>query len=138
MLPVRLGVVTALAALCLWGLFSLLDSLQEPGLLRSAKAIVVKGCDAIESDEARTRCPELLCQKALLDSKQVGWETRFEVDAHRTLSASERVIAGRGIFVQAGASPVYFRCSIADGKVHEAKLIDANELQALASPGDRG
>ena len=71
MLSLRLVIFAALFGVALWGLFSLLDNLREPELLRSAKAIVVKGCDPIESAEAQQLCPQLFCQKFLLDGRAV-------------------------------------------------------------------
>lgn len=74
MLSLRLAIFAALSAVALWGLFSLLDTLREPELLRSPRAVVVKGCDPIESEQAARLCPQLFCQKSLLDARalQIG------------------------------------------------------------------
>ncbi len=94
MLPIRLGIFTGVAALCLWGLFSLLDSLKEPGLLRTEKAIVVKGCDSPDSDEARQLCPALFCQKALLDARVVPLQATFQMQIDATTEDGQRLLAG--------------------------------------------
>lgn len=93
MLSFRLVLVTAAAGLCLWGLFSLLDNLKEPGLLRSETAIVVKGCDTLDSEETRRLCPPLLCQKALFDAKAFPLRGAVIVATDR-IAAEERLIAG--------------------------------------------
>jgi hypothetical protein len=119
MLPIRLGIVTAIAALCLWGLFSLLDSLKEPGLLRSAKAVVVKGCDALDSDETRQQCPALFCEKALLDAKVVPLQATFEIAAEEG-DLSQRTIAGRATN---GAVSVEFQCELNGTAVVSAEIV---------------
>ncbi len=129
MLPFRLAIVTAVAALCLWGLFSLLDSLQEPGLLRSEKVTVVKGCDSVDSDEAREQCPALFCQKALLDAKLVPLQSRFGVSVDGQYEDGERVIAGQVINKDSPVS--HFACSLAGTRVTSANLIDRAQLQQL-------
>jgi hypothetical protein len=128
MLPVRLGVVTAIAALCLWGLFSLLDSLQEPGLLRSDKAVVVKGCDTLESDQAKRECPALLCEKALIDAKQVPLSARFQISINRE-DEGVRLIGGD---VNGSAQPpTYFICEVRGNRVEDARLVERAELDEL-------
>ena len=128
MLPVRLGVVTAIAALCLWGLFSLLDSLQEPGLLRSDKAVVVKGCDTLESDQARRECPALLCEKALIDAQRVPLSARFQISVNRE-DEGVRLIGGD---VSGSAqSPIHFICEVRGNKVEDARLVERAELDEL-------
>ena len=128
MLPVRLGVVTAVAALCLWGLFSLLDSLQEPGLLRSTKAVVIKGCDALDSDQARHECPALFCEKALLDAKQLPLTVRFEVTVQKKRDG-DTLIGGRAIDKHAAAQ--YFLCELRANKLMQADLVDSATLDDL-------
>lgn len=123
MLPIRLGIVTAVAALCLCGLFSLLDSLKEPGLLRSDKAVVVKGCDALDSDETRQQCPALFCEKALLDAKTVPRQARFEIVAEEG-DLSQRTIAGRAT---TGESTVEFECQLNGTTVVSAGLVSPLE-----------
>ncbi|MFL6548647.1 MAG: hypothetical protein ACJ8OJ_08110 [Povalibacter sp.] len=128
MLPVRLGVVTAIAALCLWGLFSLLDSLQEPGLLRTAKATAIKGCDTIESEQAKRECPALFCEKTLLDSKRVPIAARFEVTLNR--SAEGATLIG-GAATSKGQPPSYFLCELQGGKVTRGELVERSVLENL-------
>jgi hypothetical protein len=128
MLPVRLGVVTAIAALCLWGLFSLLDSLQEPGLLRSDKAVVIKGCDPMESEQALRECPTFFCEKALIDAKLVARSAKFQITVNRT-DEGVTLIAGE---VNSAAQPSsYFACEVRVNKVEDARLIERSELDEL-------
>ena len=79
MLSLRLTIFAALFGIALWGLFSLLDTLREPELLRSEKSIVVKGCDPMDSAEAQQLCPQLFCQKFLLDGRGVPLRSVFKV-----------------------------------------------------------
>lgn len=138
MLPLRLAIVTAAAALCLWGLFSLLDSLQEPGLLRSPKAVVVKGCDSLESAEASRLCPALFCQKALLDAKLLPLKAQFEISIDRQGDDRERLISGQANDGTANPTALYFVCTLTGLKVTEAVLIDADEFDELVQAGEAG
>src|SRR5262245_35473591 len=97
MLNLRSGLVLTAAALCLWALYSLLSSLKEPGLLRSPKAAVLKGCDVLTDAEIRHACVPLLCQKALLDSKLVPWDARFTLQVQRPSAADAQfdVVTGQ-------------------------------------------
>jgi len=133
MLSLRLAIVTAAAALCLWGLFSLLDSLQEPGLLRSTKATVVKGCDSPTAGDAARRCPALFCQKALLDTKLLPSNAGFAVTVDRDEANGEHLIAGRG--ETPGEETQYFVCRLIEMKVVEARLIDPHEFGEITQPG---
>jgi len=127
MLSFRSILVTALAAICLWGLFSLLDNLREPELLRSPKAVVVKGCEPMESEEAKRLCPQLLCQKALLDGKHVPISTRFQVteDENRSREAGQvrQVIVGTGRPAGTGATELRFECVMENAKVSSARVL---------------
>lgn len=131
MLSLRLAIVTAAAGLCLWGLFSLLDSLKAPGLLRSAKATVVKGCDSLEPEAAAQSCPALFCQKALLDTKQLPLAARFEVSVDRRDEDHRRVIGGSAYSGAASDVATYFTCLVAGSKVLDARLVDREELDGL-------
>ena len=124
--PARLGVVAGLSAISLWGLFSLLDSLNEPGLLRTDKAAVVKGCDSMESQQAREECPAFFCQKALIDAKVMPLTGRFELTLDETYEHGERVIEGR---VTDGQQTIDVACELKGMKV-----VDAGEIEA----GDDG
>src|SRR5262245_12088181 len=93
MLPLRLAIVTVIAGVCLWGLFSLLGTLREPALLRSAKATAVKGCDSLDSADAARLCPALFCEKSLIDRALVDRRTRFDVTLNRH-DPQRRLIAG--------------------------------------------
>lgn len=135
MLSLRLAIVTAAAGLCLWGLFSLLDSLQEPGLLRSAKATAVKGCDSLESEQAARLCPALFCQKALFDAKLLPLRAHIEIAVERTEANRERLIVGRTRGGASGDPDLYFTCSLIGAKVVEAHTVDRDEFDELTEPG---
>jgi len=129
MLPIRLGIVTAIAALCLWGLFSLLDSLQKPALLRSAKTVIVKGCESLDSAETREQCPALFCQKALLDAKLVPRPAHFEVTTKQARNDGW-LIAGTAKAPSASA-PLNFSCEVIGTQVARAVLVDPADQQNL-------
>lgn len=120
--PVRVGVVAGLCAISLWGLFSLLDSLSEPGLLRTDKAVVVKGCDSLESPKAREQCPAFFCQKALIDANIMPLTGRFQLTLDETYEGNERLIEGR---VTDGQQTIDVACELKGMKV-----IDAGEIAA--------
>ena len=122
--PARLGVVAGLSAISLWGLFSLLDSLNEPGLLRTDKAAVVKGCDSMESQQAREECPSFFCQKALIDAKVMPLTGRFELTLDETYEDGERVIEGR---VTDGQQTIDVACELKGMKVVDAGEIEADD-----------
>ena len=131
MLSLRLVIFAAVSGIALWGLFSLLDNLREPKLLRTEKMIVVKGCDPIESAQARQLCPQLFCQKFLLDGRRLPLRAVFKVTVDTTAGA-EHLIGG---VVQTGAadSDQRFACILRDQKVSAGQLVDGAYLEALAS-----
>ena len=107
----------------------MLENLGEPELLRSPKAVVVKGCDPIETPEAMQLCPQFFCEKALLDANVVPRSSRFEVTAQRRASAVELI---GGIFRPADAAEQYFACVLENGAVKSKKIVTSAELKALA------
>jgi hypothetical protein len=126
MLSVRLAVVTAIAAVCLWGLFSLLDNLSEPGLLRTEKAVVLKGCDTPET-QADALCVQLRCQKSLLEQKRVPLRTGFQMQ--RT---ADGWVGGQAL--EPGSRTVlgYFACKRESaGETAAAQWLDEQQFQAL-------
>ena len=131
MLSLRLVIFAAISGIALWGLFSLLDNLREPELLRSAKVILVKGCDPMESAQARQLCPQLYCQKFLLEGRSLPLRSVFKVTVDTT-AGSEHLIGG---VVQTGAagSDQRFACILRDVKVTSGQLIDGAHLEALAA-----
>lgn len=133
MLSLRLGVFAGLTAVALWGLFTLLENLREPELLRSSKAVIVKGCDPIESDEAQRLCPQLFCQKALLDARTFPLRTTFETTVD--LKAEDRHLVGG--LAQAGAAPAgEFACIIQGEKIVSARALEAGRLAPLTAQPD--
>ena len=130
MLPLRLAIVTVIAGICLWGLFSLLGTLKEPALLRSAKATAVKGCDNPDSADAMERCSALFCEKALIDRALVDRRTRFEITLDRH-DPRQRLIAGNALTDAGKGKP--FACLLEGRHVVAARLLDAGELRSLAA-----
>lgn len=135
MLPLRLAIFASIFGISLSGLFWLLGNLSDPELLRSKKAVVVKGCDPIESEDAARICPQLFCQKHLLDTKAVPLRYRFEVTLDRHSGSTHRIggiakpfIAGKGNDPQ-----LNFACVLEQGKVAEGRTVTDVELQAFAA-----
>lgn len=118
MLSLRLAIFAALFGIALWGLFALLGNLSEPELLRSEKVILVKGCEPSGSEQARSVCAQLFCQKALLDQRVVPLRAVFKITTD-TRSGREHTIGG---VVQ--DQP--FTCTLQDGKVIDAQLVHDN------------
>ena len=118
MLSLRLAIFAALFGIALWGLFALLGNLREPELLRSERAIFVKGCEPMESAQARSVCPQLFCQKFLLDQRAVPLRSVFKVTVD-TQTGREHTIGG---VVQ----DQRFTCVLQDGKVVDARLVRGN------------
>src|SRR5688500_594558 len=125
MLPVRLAIVTAIAALCLWGLFSLLDTLNEPGLLRTERAVVVKGCEEPQADD-RDLCAQLRCEKSLLEQRRVPLRARFAIER-----PSGRWIGGRVLDPQGRRVLGYFACEQQSGAMAAARWLDERQFQGL-------
>ena len=127
----RLVIFAAISGIALWGLFSLLDNLREPELLRTAKVIVVKGCEPMESAQARQLCPQLFCQKFLLEGRRLPLRSMFKVTVDTT-AGSEHLIGG---IVQNGAadSDQRFACILRDQKVTSGEILDGAHLEALAA-----
>ena len=126
MLPVRLAIVAAIAAVCLWGLFSLLDTLSEPGLLRTEKTVVIKGCDAAEQQTLQL-CAQLRCQKSLLDQKRVPLRSSFEMQ--RTAGPW---IGGRAVDPRTQAVLGYFACKQESaGVLAAAQWLDEQQFKEL-------
>jgi len=130
-LSLRLVIFAAISGIALWGLFSLLDNLREPELLRTAKVIVVKGCEPMESAQARQLCPQLFCQKFLLEGRRLPLRSMFKVTVDTT-AGSEHLIGG---IVQNGAadSDQRFACILRDQKVTTGEILDGAHLEALAA-----
>jgi hypothetical protein len=134
MLSLRLVIFAALSGVALWGLFSLLENLREPELLRSAKAVVVKGCEPMESADAQRLCPQLFCQKFLLDQRALPRNAQFEVTID-SVGGAQRLIGGAARS-SAPATELRFACIVEGTKVAAGRVIDAARLDTLATqPG---
>jgi hypothetical protein len=129
-LSLRLVIFAVVSGIALWGLFSLLDTLREPQLLRTEKMIVVKGCDPMESAQARQLCPQLFCQKYLLDNRGLPLRSMFKVTVDKR-AGREQLIGG---VLETGAadSDRRFACILHDNKVAGGAIVDANRLDTLA------
>jgi hypothetical protein len=130
-LPLRLVIFAALSGIALWGLFSLLDNLREPELLRSTKAVVVKGCDPIESAQAQQVCPQLFCQKFLLEKRGLPLRSVFNVTVD-TKAGNEHLIGG---IVQTGSADTdqRFACLLRDQKLADGQIVQGAHLEELAA-----
>jgi hypothetical protein len=130
-LPLRLIIFGALFGIALWGLFSLLENLREPELLRSTKAILVKGCDPIESAQARQICPQLVCQKFLLEKRGLPLRSVFNVTVD-TRADNEHLIGG---IVRTGSADTdqRFACLLRDHKIADGQIVEGAHLEALAA-----
>jgi hypothetical protein len=125
MLSLRIIIVAGLAGIAFWGLFQLLDNLKEPGLLRTGKAIVVKGCESVDDHEdARRLCPQLLCQKAVIDRKLVPRDAQFTMNAPESI-AGQQFIGGA-----VNATGETFECIMSGLKVIDAGLIADSDAPA--------
>ncbi|MET0659381.1 MAG: hypothetical protein ABW110_14630 [Steroidobacteraceae bacterium] len=131
----RSGLVLTAAALCLWALYSLLTSLKEPGLLRSQKAAVLKGCEVLTDAEIRQACVPLFCQKALLDAKLVPWDARFKLQLQRPSAADAQfdVVTGQ---VDTLAPPGSFACVVHGSQVPVRRMVTADQLEELIRAAD--
>jgi len=136
MLSFRSVVVTGVAAVALWGLFELLDTLREPGLLRTEKAAVIKGCETIDSDETRAVCPQLFCQKAVMETRQVSYTTRFAVTVDQHDGADTRLIGGGISGRSPDAADSQFVCLLDKNKVVGVKITSRAALSELAGQAE--
>jgi hypothetical protein len=125
MFTVRLAVVTAIAGVCLWGLFQLLDNLNSPGLLRTEKAVVLKGCEEPRAED-RDLCAQLRCEKSLLEQRRVPLRARFEIER-----ASGRWIGGRALDAGGQSLLGYFACEQQAGSMSPAQWLDREQFEAL-------
>lgn len=130
MLSLRMILFSAGAAICLCGLFYLLDNLKQPELLRTPRALIVKGCTPAESDEAAALCPQLHCQKALLDANEFPARTRFAVTIDKVADTNKaHLIAGT---LKNDAGDPGFACLMSQNIVVARRRLKAGELAVLA------
>jgi hypothetical protein len=132
MLSFRLMLASVAAGIALWGLFSLLDNLNEPGLLRSADRAVVKGCETLDSEETEQMCPPLFCQRALFNARSFSQKSvlRVTVDMQR---GAQRLIAVSA--TDAGAAPAEFVCVMQRDEVLVSRPARSDEIQKAAAAG---
>ncbi|GFE79360.1 hypothetical protein GCM10011487_13600 [Steroidobacter agaridevorans] len=138
MLPLRLAIFAGVFGIALSGLFWLLGNLEEPELLRSKKMVVVKGCDPIEGEDAARICPQLFCQKHLLDTKAFELRYRFDVTVDQR-DGDEHLIGGtaRPFVAKAGDGPESrFVCLLDGDEVVASRTVSADELHALVEDGE--
>lgn len=128
MLSLRMIIVAGIAGIALWGLFNLLDNLKEPGLIRTDKAVAVKGCDTLDAHpDAPRLCPQLLCQKALIDRKLANVRAQFKVTVDQP-HGDDRLVGGELL----GADR-HFACTLRQLQVLQAHVLSADELQNLVA-----
>lgn len=135
MLPLRLAIFAAIFGIALSGLFWMLGNLSEPELLRSKKAVVVKGCNPIEGEDAARLCPQLFCQKFLLDTKAFELRYRFDVTVDKR-AGTEHLIGGvaKPFVAKAGDGPPRgFACVLQSDKVIAGRALPNAELAQLAA-----
>lgn len=138
MLPFRLATVTAAAALCLWSLFALLDHLNEPGILRSERTAVVKGCERLDNAITQRQCPPLLCQKALIDHRVLPLHTNVRLVELKT-SAQERLVVLALASPPSSATPDtndHLVCALQDTQVVLARSTNRDEIAWLSDLED--
>jgi hypothetical protein len=122
MLALRLAIFGLVGGIALWSLFYLLDILREPELLRSTKAVVVKGCDSMESDAALRACPALFCQKALIDARLVPLRAKFTVSSDERTGDLHHI---GGTATSEAARTDRYACVLERNEVKSAKLVEA-------------
>ena len=127
MLSLRMVIVAGIAGICFWGLFQLLNNLREPGLLRTTKAVAVKGCGSLDDHKDAPRfCPQYICEKALIDRKLVALDAQFTITRDEAVD-SERVV--EGTIANTGQA---FECKLAGLKLLKAELIRESALTESA------
>lgn len=138
MLPLRLAIFAGVFGIALSGLFWLLGNLEEPELLRSKKMVVVKGCDPIEGEDAARICPQLFCQKHLLDTKAFELRYRFVVTVDER-DGGEHLIGGtaKPFVAKPGDGPERtFVCLLEGNEVLASRALSADALHALVEDGE--
>ena len=134
MLSLRMILTIVAAGIALWGLFSLLENLSEPGLLRSADRAVVKGCDTLETEQARQSCPPLICQRDLFNARSFSQRSLLSVTTDTT-RGPHRLIAVSAS--EGGAAPAQFVCIMQREKVLLARPAQTDEIErAIESDRD--
>lgn len=125
--------LTAAASVCLWGLFSLLDALSDPGNLRAqTSTAAIKGCELLDNDETRAVCPQLFCQQAVIQTKQVSYKSRFAVTVDRE-EGGKRLIGGN-VSNKAPTDPsAAFICVLENTRIVAVKVTSRAGLEELAA-----
>lgn len=128
----RFAMVTAAAGICLWWLFSLLDSLGTPDLQRTPSAATIKGCELLDNEETRAVCPQLFCQKAVIDTKRVSYKSRFAVTVDKE-DGTVRLIGG-DVSNKAPTDPTSsFACLVRGTRIVAVRVTDRAGLREIAS-----
>ena len=121
MLSLRMIIVAGIAGICFWGLFQLLDNLREPALLRTAKAVAVKGCSSIDDHKDAARlCPQFICQKALIDRKLAPLDAKFTMTTDEVIDGTH-IVGGT-----VSATGKDFECKLSGLKLLEAEMQPTN------------
>jgi hypothetical protein len=118
-------IFAGLAGICLWGLFNLLDNLKQPGLLRTQNSVAVKGCAALDAHKDSPRvCPQLLCQKTLIDRKLLGLDDRIEIVSDNSDQG------GRIIDIRSITTDQHFACVVVGLVVKQADRVSATDVDS--------
>lgn len=132
MLSFRFVMLTTAASVCLWGLFSLLDALGDPGTLRAEPNTQIRGCELLDNDESRAVCPQLFCQRAVIQTKQVSYKSRFAVTVDRE-EGGKRLIGGN-VSNKAPTDPsAAFICVLENTRIVAVKVTSRAGLEELAA-----
>jgi hypothetical protein len=116
-------IFAGIAGICLWGLFNLMDNLKQPGLLRTQNSVAVKGCAALDTHKDSPRmCPQLLCQKTLIDRKLLGLDEAIEI-VNDSIDQDERIIG-----IRSRTNDRQFVCAVGGLVVKRAENVSATAL----------
>lgn len=132
MLTFRFAMVSTAAGLALWALFSLLDALREPGMLSADSRTVIKGCEVLDNEETRAVCPQLFCQQAVIETRQVSHKSRFAVTVDKQ-AEGKRYIGGNVSGKDPSDPAASFMCVIEDARIVNVKVTNRAGLAALAA-----
>lgn len=137
MLSLRSIVFTTISGISLWGLFSLLVAMREPGLLSADRNPIlkgaIKGCETLNTAETRSVCPQLFCQRAVIEARLVSHKSRFAVTVDKYTGEGTRLIGGAVSDRDPDDPDARFLCLLSDDRVVAVKVMDLEEFNDLAA-----
>jgi hypothetical protein len=132
MLTFRFVLAATAAGVCLWAVFSLLDALSDPGQLRPETGAAIRGCELLDNEETRSVCPQLFCQQAVIETKQVSYKSRFAVTVDKE-EGTKRLIGGN-VSNKAPTDPsASFICVLENTRIVSVKVTNRAGLEQLAA-----